>query len=1289
MISIFVSSTFGDMQAERDIIRQRVLPRLQKFAAEYGESVRIIDLRWGVNTTSLSKKEATERIIDDCFEQIDKCNGRMFCLLGNRYGSAPEEYTIEEICERYGLQLSEEVSLTELEIQYGILQREISQESVVFVRNEIKDLPHALYDNYNDNDERLERLKIQLNNSEKCLCKNYSLTYTEDGEFDGLDDFEELAFVELSKYIVREIGDDNEEEYKRLRNCFAARIDEEVQDYWEILEIKDEFSEFIESNTSFLVLKAEAGMGKTAFSSYICNKYKNKMNLFYFFCGYNAACETPLQLTEYLIRQIGDYLHIETEVSHVDLMKNSQILSYLFKQLEPDTLFVIDGIDHITSLHDQRLIWIPEEVPDNIKFFITTSNDDKSYESLGRYSTLKVLNMPMLNNPEVFIKHLLDTNGKNISDDVLNEALCDHNLENYYYAKMIADALIMMDRYDFQEIKHSGDGINAINKFISNALKEFPKNIEGMALFLLHDYGKRIAPQMIPQVYTYIACNQGGLRATDLEKVLGSKWDDISFERYISFLSGMIIERENGCYDFASQIVRNAVEKLIKWDDKKKIIRHIETLENDDPIKISYCLPRALLYEHYDVVYSLIKDNPESQDIINQFVGCLNHMENEIIGLLKKCELYEWFFNNVLPLASSVQERNACLNIVLNVLNNVPDKMRRVSLEFLGDNYMSKNEYSKAEMIYSEYLDSVEYNLYADRGRVNYKLASSLIVNSDDDYNKLNATLRESIKCFETKIDDLNTSDKMTYVLAKYNLIMLEWDYNYHGIYRIQAFDFKTMTIKDGVDSPHLKFISGRTVEFLKDEAVESIDETIKRFNECLREANEIYALSLLDGTFEKVIQQFIEIQHVYDFLNLAVGRADRLRQIKIEIEKRLRKQFSLVLYQLLGQIEYDLAKLEPDDKGKEMYYTRCCSIWGQFVKQRHLPNFAGSYIKAEMELAKMYLIHGDDEKADEHLSKWSQAEYNQIIGNLRTVFKTCQRYPDEIHYMLLEDIRDNVADVQRTKVKIKYIKDDYTKYKHIEMQVYYDLIKTRVFMLENDMSMKKEFVSKNFNWLKEIYIKMKNCEVEKSEQNELDFIRTSILKLMLSMLDMVSSVVTEKNAAEKFYKEKIFAIEELHRYDMQRLEKIWFGHMYAKTLIEQAKYNYFLVETNYTFAIEVLTAIRLLLYEKETTPLSIIHPMIDLKKINSEICMAKMVLASYYKETGRNLMAVETYESTIELALSLVGVNEDSQHNDLLYVKTALMSCVQTMEIYAMLDMVNEANAIKAKYEKIRTLVE
>ena len=44
MNTIFVSSTFKDMQFERDIIQKQVLPRLQEFAKSYGETVEICDL---------------------------------------------------------------------------------------------------------------------------------------------------------------------------------------------------------------------------------------------------------------------------------------------------------------------------------------------------------------------------------------------------------------------------------------------------------------------------------------------------------------------------------------------------------------------------------------------------------------------------------------------------------------------------------------------------------------------------------------------------------------------------------------------------------------------------------------------------------------------------------------------------------------------------------------------------------------------------------------------------------------------------------------------------------------------------------------------------------------------------------------------------------------------------------------------------------------------------------------------------------------------------------------------
>ena len=50
---VFVSSTFKDMQFERDALSARVAPRIDTFLSLYGENVHFGDLRWGVNTSEM------------------------------------------------------------------------------------------------------------------------------------------------------------------------------------------------------------------------------------------------------------------------------------------------------------------------------------------------------------------------------------------------------------------------------------------------------------------------------------------------------------------------------------------------------------------------------------------------------------------------------------------------------------------------------------------------------------------------------------------------------------------------------------------------------------------------------------------------------------------------------------------------------------------------------------------------------------------------------------------------------------------------------------------------------------------------------------------------------------------------------------------------------------------------------------------------------------------------------------------------------------------------------------
>ena len=51
---IFVSSTFNDLKAERNALKERVFPRLRVLAESHGCRFQAIDLRWGISGKSSS-----------------------------------------------------------------------------------------------------------------------------------------------------------------------------------------------------------------------------------------------------------------------------------------------------------------------------------------------------------------------------------------------------------------------------------------------------------------------------------------------------------------------------------------------------------------------------------------------------------------------------------------------------------------------------------------------------------------------------------------------------------------------------------------------------------------------------------------------------------------------------------------------------------------------------------------------------------------------------------------------------------------------------------------------------------------------------------------------------------------------------------------------------------------------------------------------------------------------------------------------------------------------------------
>lgn len=121
-LRIFISSTFRDMQQEREELVKYVFPEIKKIAKERFVEITEIDLRWGVT----EEQSKSGKALQVCLEEINKCRESpvfFIGILGERYGWIPndiDEKLLQD--DKYKcINDYKEKSVTELEIIYGVL----------------------------------------------------------------------------------------------------------------------------------------------------------------------------------------------------------------------------------------------------------------------------------------------------------------------------------------------------------------------------------------------------------------------------------------------------------------------------------------------------------------------------------------------------------------------------------------------------------------------------------------------------------------------------------------------------------------------------------------------------------------------------------------------------------------------------------------------------------------------------------------------------------------------------------------------------------------------------------------------------------------------------------------------------------------------------------------------------------------------------------------------------------------------------------------------------------------
>jgi hypothetical protein len=117
-IRVFISSTFRDMQEEREELVKQIFPQLRRLCESRGVAWGEVDLRWGVP----DEAKAEGKVLPLCLAEIERCRPYFIGLLGERYGWVPEEIPPELLEAHPWLNEHRKQSVTALEILHGVLR---------------------------------------------------------------------------------------------------------------------------------------------------------------------------------------------------------------------------------------------------------------------------------------------------------------------------------------------------------------------------------------------------------------------------------------------------------------------------------------------------------------------------------------------------------------------------------------------------------------------------------------------------------------------------------------------------------------------------------------------------------------------------------------------------------------------------------------------------------------------------------------------------------------------------------------------------------------------------------------------------------------------------------------------------------------------------------------------------------------------------------------------------------------------------------------------------------------
>lgn len=367
VLRVFVSSTFSDMQAERDELMLRVFPVLRELCESRGGAWEEIDLRWGITTEQIAEGE----LLPICFAEIDEAWPFFIGLIGHRYGSRVDRFPSALLAANPWLATYASASVTELEVRRSLqIAREGTCRFFYF-----RDSPAPAID------PETESLRAELFAAGEPISR-----------YDNVSQLGAFVLRDLAQEIEQllPIGepDDGVAEEDLGQSRFADSI---TTCYAERRSLSTRLDRHFRNRELPLVVTGESGSGKSALLSAWATHVRTapRTSLLDRLLPFVRSAPPPFVCTHFgeatprssswtilaqrLIHAVRERYGVTLmRPQNVDELRRAFIAALRVIPADETFLLVIDGADHLADAGASPLGWLPETFPPNVRVVIST-----------------------------------------------------------------------------------------------------------------------------------------------------------------------------------------------------------------------------------------------------------------------------------------------------------------------------------------------------------------------------------------------------------------------------------------------------------------------------------------------------------------------------------------------------------------------------------------------------------------------------------------------------------------------------------------------------------------------------------------------------------------------------------------------------------------------------------------------------------------------------------------------------------------------------------------------------